>query len=555
MSTLQGNAGVVLSIGIVGTAVLICSVAALAGIFISQRCAHLEGRGTIHFLLSHVLGTQVGGAISLAYTAGQAVSCALHAMGFAESVVGYFNVLHPLAQDDPRLVWVERGLAAAMILSLLIINVAGVKWVVRLQTLLLGILGAALADFSLGVFTRSDPDHGVRGLSVETFESNLQPHWESKRVNIFTVFGIFFPAVTGVMAGINMSGDLAAPDRDIPRGTFCAVVVSLGIYLIFILGLGGTCNHHYLLHDMMLPEKVSFWGVALLAGLYTSSVSHCLGSLYTGPRLLQNMASENVVPAISPMLSYGRGPNKVPTRALMLFSAVTLGFIAIGRLNALAPVVTIIYLFTYASLEYAYFSLAMTFDIQRERDVRYLAAALSTSSSVDQLKTDYGTAKLSPGGDLDRLFPERRGVNGNAAGPQQQDGGDQSPQYSSTLTSPNSAIAPGPVPGQQGDLSSIESTQTGNTSPCDRSDSILPEIREKPAVWWRHCENRWIAIVAAILKMSIMFCVNWSYALSLLLLVGFVHFYIGQVSPGAFPGISEFKLILWLKSLIYRAVG
>lgn len=73
---------------------------------------------------------------------------------------------------------------------------------------------------------------------------------------------------------------------------------------------------------------------------------------------------------------------------------VTFTFIFIGEINTLAPIVTMPYLMTYACIDYSYFALAQTFDIQHQREQRFHRPKVQQSS-------------VSTDNDLDRLFPER----------------------------------------------------------------------------------------------------------------------------------------------------
>lgn len=296
----------------------------------------------------------------------QCVAGAMYITGFSESIADLLNL-----QNE----WVVRGISVSVLLGLLGINLAGVKWIIRLQLLLLGVLAISTLDFVVGTFTHLDPEHGFVGYSEEVLRGNSLPDYTAGE-GFFTVFGVFFPAATGVMAGFNMSADLQRPEHNIPVGTLAAVCTSWFLYLVFVFLLGAICTREALRYDFLIAEKVSLVGFLFLLGLYISSLASCMGGLYGAPRILQVIAQERVIPALA-FLGQGKGPNKTPVAAICLTSLLTMAFVFIGQVNILAPIVTINFMLTYSFIDYSYFSMAMTYDLQAKERSPNLAKTTS----------------------------------------------------------------------------------------------------------------------------------------------------------------------------------
>uniref|UniRef100_A0A8C2MTR9 Solute carrier family 12 member 8 n=1 Tax=Cricetulus griseus TaxID=10029 RepID=A0A8C2MTR9_CRIGR len=317
---LVGNTGVLLGLLLVSFVILVALITVLSGIGVAEHGG--IGSGGVYSMISSVLGGQMGGTVGLLYVFGQCVAGAMYITGFAESISDLLGLGN---------IWAVRGISVVVLLALLGINLAGVKWIIRLQLLLLFLLAVSTLDFVVGSFTHLDPEHGFIGYSPELLESNTLPEY-SPGESFFTVFGVFFPAATGVMAGFNMGGDLREPATSIPLGSLAAVGISWFLYIIFTFLLGAICTREALRSDFLIAEKVSLVGFLFLLGLYISSLASCMGGLYGAPRILQCIAQEKVVPVLA--------------------------FLGQG-VNVLAPVVTINFMLTYIAVDYSYFALSM----------------------------------------------------------------------------------------------------------------------------------------------------------------------------------------------------
>ena len=250
MGWVVGQAGVGLGILIIVAANVVTTITALS---MCAVCSNGEVKGGgAYFLISRALGPEFGGSIGLLFYCAQAIAVAMYAIGFAESLTGMLTQqgLGTLTGDVATDVSIVAVITIVLLLGVALI---GIGWYAKCQVGLLTVLVVAIASVYSGAFLPELPSveanaaAGFVGWSGAGLRENFAPAFSVDATtgitySFSTVFAVFFPAVTGIMAGANMSGDLANPSDAIPRGTLLAIIVTGISYIILAVLLGATCS-------------------------------------------------------------------------------------------------------------------------------------------------------------------------------------------------------------------------------------------------------------------------------------------------------------------------
>lgn len=83
------------------------------------------------------------------------------------------------------------------------IALIGMTWEAKVQLILLGILSFAMVNFIVGSFlpgSELKQARGFIGYDLELFKTNFVPDFRDGE-SFASIFGVFFPAVTGILAG------------------------------------------------------------------------------------------------------------------------------------------------------------------------------------------------------------------------------------------------------------------------------------------------------------------------------------------------------------------
>ena len=336
------------------------------------------------------------------FTLANSIAVAMYIIGFAESFLDcmaeYVNGWSGLVGDKTHDV---RIIGSSSLVLIMVLAVVGMDWVTRVQKGLLVLLIVSQVDFLVGtVVPRGDEVYakGFTGWSLDTARENLGSNYTDGN-SFFSVFAVFFPAVTGIVAGANLSGDLKDPASAIPKGTLSAILTTYITYIFYgvTVGMtylteasgnvteyrswvnssfsqdlpsyqdctpetrrfqGGPCEYGTL-RDQQTMAVISFTGYLIYGGCFAATLSSAIASLVGAPRVLQALGKDKLYPKIE-FFSPGWGANNDPIRGYILVFLIALVCVLIAELNLVSSLLSNFFVAAYALINFSVFHASIT---------------------------------------------------------------------------------------------------------------------------------------------------------------------------------------------------
>lgn len=314
-----GNVGFAGAMVIIGMANLITLATALS---MSSVVTNIRiGTGGAYSIIAKSLGIEAGGAIGIPLYISQAISVAFYIAGFTECWYFVFPQHNPLCVS--LIVW----------FILLVVAYSSARLAFRIQYIIMALIGCSLVSIFLGKGVVSNQLILWHDLSADSF---------------WNVFAIFFPAVTGIMAGASMSGELKDPKKNIPQGTLWAIIVSFIIYSVLAYWLARQFPSSTLKNNNLIVLELGRWKALVIAGIMGATLSSAISMFVSSPRILLALGKHSILPFSSHFSKINnRGE---PSTAILFTALIALTTILFSSLNQTASLLTMFFLITYGMI-------------------------------------------------------------------------------------------------------------------------------------------------------------------------------------------------------------
>ncbi|XP_072153049.1 bumetanide-sensitive sodium-(potassium)-chloride cotransporter isoform X2 [Bemisia tabaci] len=384
LSWVTGQAGIWQSQLIIAISAVVCVITSLSLAAITTN-GEVKGGG-IYFIVSRSLGAEFGASVGVIFAFANTVAASMNTIGFCESLNDLLRLHDTKIIDggvnDIRLV----GVIAIFVMVL--ICAAGIEWESKAQNVLIVLIIVAMGDFLIGASWGPMSDlqiaRGFTGFKAQTLIDNFWPDYrfsEGQEQNFFSIFAIFFPCVTGLQAGANISGDLKDPGTAIPKGTLLSLLISMASYSLLALYSGLVavrdasgdvtelasreylnCKTRHCEYGLMNSYSVMqlcslSGGILIYIGCFAATLSTALTNLLSVPRLIQALGNDRIYPGVI-FFSKAYGKTGEPLRGYVIVFFASSAFLLIANLNTIAPLISNFYLASYALINFCTFHAA-----------------------------------------------------------------------------------------------------------------------------------------------------------------------------------------------------
>ncbi|ADN02883.1 amino acid permease [Spirochaeta thermophila] len=320
------------------------------------------GSGGMYALARRSFGRAFGGSIGIQLFLAQSVSIGFYVIGFAEPLQGLLSNLpgyEGLAASLGLSVLRQKQVLASILAVVGFISaLIGADFTSRIQMVIFFVLTASVGSILLSPLFGASTGEG----GLFTYTPNLEG--VPGMFGFWVAFAAFFPAVTGIDAGVGMSGELKDARRSLPMGTFLAIGVTLLGYL------GVTYVYSLMDPNLLLPGErgevpslVSLFGRNLpavsflvLLGILFATGSSALAYFLTAPRTLKTLAEDGILPGFLSFVrkDFVKGGTE-PRWASVLTFLIVLGTVWSGDITFVSTVVGICFLVVYGWINVAAF--------------------------------------------------------------------------------------------------------------------------------------------------------------------------------------------------------
>ena len=303
------------------------SILLITGFSMTSIVTNLKmGSGGCYYLISRSLGIEFGTALGILLCCSQMVSIALCVSGFVSSL----KELAPMISPS----YLEIGtLLVLSVLSYISTNLA-----IRVQ---IGIF-IALTVSLISVFSG-----GSANIPAE-----ITPLPVGESLSFWMAFAMFYPATTGIEAGMSLSGDLKNPSRSLPIGTILAIFTAYILYAALAIFLNNHASRELLQSHELIAYYLAKSGPLVILGIWAATLSSALGGILGTPRTIQAIANDGMLPKF---LGKGHGPTNLPRVATGLVFILTAILTITTEINQLIPILTMVCLAFYGLINFVCF--------------------------------------------------------------------------------------------------------------------------------------------------------------------------------------------------------